>query len=54
MIAFIGWLDDMLVNLLTVAALTTNILFGLGVLPIKKKEPEYNKDYSDYGHYEER
>ena len=53
-IAFIGWLDDLIINLLTLVAMTANVLFALGVLPIRKKEPEFTRDYGDFGYYEER
>ena len=54
-IAFAGWLDDIIVNLLTLTAVAANVLFALGIVPIGKGEPEYARDYEDeYGYYEER
>ena len=53
-IAFIGWLDDLIVNLLTLVAMSANVLLALGVLPLRKKEPEFARDCGDYGYYEER
>ncbi len=53
-IAFIGWLDDLVVNLMMLVAMTTNVLLALGVLPLRRKEQEFERDYGEYGYYEER
>ena len=52
-IAFIGWLDDLVVNLLTLFAMTANVLLALGIFPLRKKEPEFASE-NEYGYYEER
>ncbi len=54
-IAFVGWLDDIVVNILTLTAVAANVLFALGVFPIGRRETEFARDYEDeYGYYEER
>ena len=53
LIVFVGWLDDLLVNLLTLAGIAVNVCFALGILPLKRKEPEYATG-GEYGYYEER
>ncbi len=53
-IAFIGWLDDLVINLMMFTALAINAGFALGILPFKKKEAEFSESYDEYGYYEER
>lgn len=50
-IALIGWLDDLVINVMSLAVITVNVLFATGVLPVKKKA--YQSSNDAYGYYRE-
>ena len=49
LIVLVGWLDDLVVGILSIVGLTVNIFLALGILPSPVGDTDYN--YSQYGEY---
>ena len=47
-IALIGQLDDLVVNLITLAGIVVNVCLALGWIPLEKKEAEFSGYYDEY------